>query len=86
MGADYDPAACDCYRCTDERYPLADMERDVADKGGSVLAYFDTARMRALTRYFLCPLCGNKRCPHATDHWFACTNSNLPGQAGSRYQ
>jgi hypothetical protein len=33
----------------------------------------------------LCPTCGNKRCPHATDHSLACTDSNEPGQEGSRY-
>jgi hypothetical protein len=33
----------------------------------------------------VCPDCGNKRCPHATDHSQACTNSNEPGQPGSRY-
>jgi hypothetical protein len=36
-------------------------------------------------RMFLCPECGNKRCPRATDHREACTDSNDPGQAGSRY-
>lgn len=30
--------------------------------------------------------CGNKRCPKATDHRLACTNSNEPGQPGSDYQ
>lgn len=38
-----------------------------------------------LTRMIVCPTCGNKRCPHATDHMLACTNSNDPGQTGSRY-
>ena len=38
-----------------------------------------------LTRMILCPDCGNKRCPKATDHNNACTNSNEPGQPGSRY-
>lgn len=33
----------------------------------------------------LCNLCGNKRCPHATDHTLDCTNSNEPGQTGSWY-
>jgi|GEM_PF-1416049 len=33
----------------------------------------------------LCPACGNKRCPRATDHRFACTGSNEAGQFGSRY-
>lgn len=33
----------------------------------------------------LCPVCGNKRCPHANDHRNACTGSNAPGQQGSHY-
>lgn len=36
-------------------------------------------------RMVLCATCGNKRCPHATDHRNACTNSNEPGQKGSAY-
>lgn len=36
-------------------------------------------------RMILCETCGNKRCPHATDHRLACTNSNEPGQPGSVY-
>lgn len=39
-----------------------------------------------LTHMIVCPRCGNKRCPHATDHNLVCTNSNEPGQKGSRYQ
>lgn len=37
------------------------------------------------SRMIVCPICGNKRCPHATDHNLECTNSNKPGQPGSRY-
>jgi hypothetical protein len=33
----------------------------------------------------LCPICLNKRCPHATDPSLPCTGSNEPGQPGSRY-
>jgi len=33
----------------------------------------------------VCNICGNKRCPHATDHDCACTGSNEPGQPGSVY-
>lgn len=33
----------------------------------------------------MCPDCGNKRCPKASDHNLACTNSNEPGQPGSVY-
>lgn len=35
---------------------------------------------------FLCPMCGNKRCPKATDHELACSGSNSPGQPGSWYE
>jgi hypothetical protein len=36
-------------------------------------------------RFNVCPICGNKRCPHATDHNYECTNSNDVGQTGSFY-
>ena len=35
---------------------------------------------------YVCEICGNKRCPHHSDHRLACTNSNEPGQAGSIYE
>jgi hypothetical protein len=38
-----------------------------------------------MTFMVLCPRCGNKRCPRASDHWLACTDSNEPGQPGSIY-
>jgi hypothetical protein len=46
-----------------------------------------TCRPITLTDYrmVLCPECGNKRCPKATDHRNACTGSNEPGQPGSSY-
>jgi hypothetical protein len=34
----------------------------------------------------LCPSCGNKRCPHASNHELMCTGSNEPGQLGSVYR
>lgn len=37
------------------------------------------------SRFVVCPVCGNKRCPHANDHRNACTGSNEPGQEGSAY-
>lgn len=36
--------------------------------------------------FIVCPDCGNKRCPKSTDHALQCTNSNEPGQEGSRYK
>ena len=38
-----------------------------------------------MVKMFLCSVCGNKRCPKATDHRLDCTNSNEPGQEGSDY-
>lgn len=38
-----------------------------------------------LLTFIVCPECGNKRCPRATDHHLACTKSNAPGQPGSRF-
>jgi Zn finger protein HypA/HybF involved in hydrogenase expression len=38
-----------------------------------------------LKHMIVCPTCGNKRCPHSTDHTLNCTGSNEPGQPGSRY-
>lgn len=34
-------------------------------------------------RMVLCPICGNKRCPKATDATMRCTGSNAPGQVGT---
>ncbi len=53
-------------------------------------AHFDCHRcangkLLALTYMILCPICGNKRCPKASDHDLACTGSNEPGQQGSIY-
>ena len=36
-------------------------------------------------RLVVCSKCGNKRCPAGTNHEYECTNSNEPGQLGSRY-
>jgi hypothetical protein len=35
--------------------------------------------------FIVCRYCGNKRCPKASWHKHACTNSNEPGQPGSFY-
>ena len=65
------PLSC-CHRCASE-YCEANPET------------FDAFDFR-VGRMFLCPTCGNKRCPHATDHRHECTGSNEPGQPGSRYE
>ena len=38
---------------------------------------------RSSSKMIVCPICGNKRCPKASDHRLDCTNSNAPGQPGS---
>lgn len=65
-------ALCQSIRCLDER--------DVSD------GVFLSKRMPASwSRMVVCATCGNKRCPHATNHRNACTNSNESGQVGSVY-
>lgn len=44
-----------------------------------------TTRGHVAMHMVLCPICRNKRCPHANDHRNACTRSNEPGQPGSAY-
>ena len=73
-----DPAAlgtlCGCISCQDER----------------VRGHADDWPLHMLVRgplmpgwRYCCELCGNKRCPHHSDHRFACTRSNEPGQVGT---
>ena len=68
----FDKQEFDQYRCY-----CYNCNKDRKDKSGFPYA---------LTRMIVCPECGNKRCPHSTDHNLTCTGSNDPGQPGSRYQ
>lgn len=69
---------CDCFRCVRENAESNLLPREEMWLGGLVDP--------RLQRMFLCDTCGNKRCPHATDHRLPCTGSNEPGQKGSRYE
>lgn len=62
---------CGCRRCL--------RERDERVPVGRITLPVE------MTQMILCPLCGNKRCPHANDHRNPCTNSNETGQPGSAY-
>ena len=62
-------STCDCHRCIKE-YDLRHYYRQYPV---------------SLTRMILCPTCGNKRCPKASDRRLDCTNSNERGQPGSVY-
>lgn len=72
---------------TEDRSPMRDCGCRTCIRGrGDTVLVLDTVPVPAeATRMILCPTCGNKRCPHATDHRQACTGSNEPGQAGSHY-
>lgn len=54
---------------------------------GSPLCCHKCFRLHNLAPMFMlvCPICGNKRCPHASDHELACTGSNASDQPGSIY-
>lgn len=63
---------CSCHKCAKVRIQAA-IERN------DLLAMYKEVVMR------VCPICGYKRCPKASDHELECTNSNEPGQPGSVY-
>ena len=63
---------CYCHRCLRERDERVSW-------GGTFSLPF------ASTRMIVCPKCGNKRCPRASDHRLDCADSNDPGQSGSIY-
>lgn len=67
----WDGVECSCHRCI--------KEKNLVEHEGN---FFPLSS----TRMILCPTCGNKRCPHASDHDLACTDSNDPGQPGSVYR
>ena len=65
---------CSCVHCADSRpNPLANNV--------GIFAGLKASR----TRMIVCEHCGNKRCPHANYHGYACTGSNEPGQPGSAF-
>lgn len=66
---------CGCTRCVDERAAaLPDIPSITRIRGSGFPGW----------RY-ACEICGNKRCPHHTNHQFGCTGSNEPGQVGSAF-
>ena len=59
--------------------------RDVKPADYDCHQCFKQAGGQFLDRMIVCPECGNKRCPHASNHELTCTDSNEPGQPGSVY-
>ncbi len=77
MTKDGYPHTCPCAKCVNERFKNQTATLD--EKEGFLVRLYSGIGL------ILCPNCGNKRCPHATDHALGCTMSNEPGQAGSAY-
>lgn len=67
-----DTRTCECHRCIKEKH-----------LGSTVSGVFLPL---SATKLIVCPKCGNKRCPHASDHSLECTGSNEPGQGGSIFE
>lgn len=66
----HDDGECGCWTCINKRAEtITDSYR----------------RLTFLSRFIVCPDCGNKRCPKGTNHELACTGSNDAEQPGSRY-
>ncbi|ARG87770.1 hypothetical protein ACIUZ0_36755 [Pseudomonas aeruginosa] len=63
---------CECHRCI----------REHRLGKGSPFGWLPLSSVKMI----LCPTCGNKRCPHASDHDLSCTGSNERGQPGSIFE
>ena len=69
---------CKCRRCLEEQGAIKTFS----------MTGFDLTTMETGDEFvgmIVCETCGNKRCPHATDHRHQCTDSNERGQLGSIY-
>lgn len=72
--------------CDDKDYEVGTLEQAEEFAKKRCYCYNCATPMKRMTTFIVCPECGNKRCPHATDHSLECTNSNEPGQKGSRFE
>lgn len=73
---------CGCIKCVSERLDKVTVEDGL---GGEASYVFSFPGPGVPGWRYNCEICGNKRCPHHTDHRLTCTGSNDPGQAGSIY-
>jgi len=68
---------CGCWKCS-KKWDEENLDPN--------LGILDRLYKSRTNRFIVCEKCGNKRCPHATDHDYECTGSNEPGQKGSIYE
>lgn len=75
--------------CRNNKMKESDIQRLIERTTKSLCGCYYCTKERdvfeTFSRMIVCPVCGNKRCPKATDHNYECTGSNEPGQKGSRY-
>jgi len=69
------PQVCGCIRCFDARTSIGPV-----NLATELMA---SGQLLKLGFRYACEICGNKRCPHHSNHELACTGSNEPGQSGS---
>lgn len=75
---------CDCHKCRSDKIQTIRKELGL-DATTMTEAFIDRITNEVQIKMVLCPICGNKRCPKASDHRLDCTNSNDVGQPGSVY-
>ena len=75
---------CDCHKCRGDKIQTIRKELDL-DSTTMTAELFERINNEVQVKMVLCPICGNKRCPKASDHRLDCTNSNDVGQTGSVY-
>lgn len=66
-----------------DTFAQAGCEKCLTENGRISKSILEEYRPRWMV---VCSICGNKRCPHATDCTLECTQSNEPGQKGSSWE
>lgn len=56
-----------------------DCHCEICDPNPTMMEMLETGKGQ---RMIVCEIYGNKRCPHAHNHAYTCTNSNAPNQTG----
>jgi predicted nucleic-acid-binding Zn-ribbon protein len=70
---------CHCHKCKNVILAELDLSGKTPSEQMQAMVELNVFIM------ILCPICGNKRCPHAANHDLNCSVSNDLGQTGSAY-
>lgn len=80
------PDGVDCVETIDSAILASKAESVKGDCACEACKPQATAFTPENMRMIVCAICGNKRCPHATNHKNPCSGSNEPGQKGSSWE